>query len=690
MSKENPFYKTPFPDFENIDDITKKDAKREIELLRDAIEHHDHLYYIKNNPDISDKAYDKLFNRLEDLENKFKDLQSDISPTKKTGAPPVDELKKRKHASPMLSLNSSDEANEIKDFIRFVHEQTGEKSLNFVLEPKLDGLSVEVVYKNGVFEYAATRGDGEIGEDISENIKTIRTVPMKLKSNNNLPEFLSVRAEVFMAKDKFQELNKQRVEQGNEPFANARNAAAGIVRQLDSEKVADKPLDIFFYEMIQSSNDVVKSHWEMLHTFPEWGLKKNDENKKVSRFEELEDYYQKMTANRESIPYEIDGVVIKLDNRELRKKLGTRQRSPRWAFAWKFPPKKEITTLQDIVLQVGRTGILTPVALFDPVEVGGVTVSRATLHNEDEVKKKDVRPGDKIRVMRAGDVIPEVAERVEKERGKKRGAKFEMPQKCPVCDTDVVREGAYVICPAGLSCDAQMKGRMIHYASREAMDIANLGDKNIIQLIDKGMVKNIPDLYRIKAADLEKLEGFAKKSARQLYEAIQHSKNPELHRFLYALGIRHVGEHMARILAQKFKSLHTLKHVSYNELISVHEIGPEIAESVSHFFDNEDNLQMLAELEKIGVKPKKTSTKQADLLKNKTIVLTGELENFTRKEARNKIESLGGKTTSSVSSNTDYVVAGEDPGSKLDDAKVNNVKTINEEQFHRLLEKGDV
>lgn len=689
MNKKNPYLNTPFPRFQDIHKLSKQKAKDEVEKLREAIELHDHLYYIKNKPKISDKSYDKLFDRLEQLEEKFEDLQSAVSPTRKVGAPPVDKLKKRKHASPMLSLNSSDEDDAIEDFMRYVKEQTGKRNLEFVLEPKLDGLSVEMVYKKGIFEYAATRGDGQTGEDISENVKTIGSVPLKLRTNSKFPEDLSIRGEVFMRKEDFRELNKRRIEKGEDPFANARNAAAGIVRQLDSKKVADKPLDVFFYEIINTSKNGFDSHWKMLHEIHEWGLKHCEEIRKVKKFKEAKNYYKKLTDKRDSLSYEIDGIVIKLDDRELREKIGTRQRSPRWAFAWKFPPKKEVTTLQEIVIQVGRTGILTPVALFEPVEVGGVTVSRATLHNENEAKKKDVRPGDKIRVLRAGDVIPEVAERVEKGK-KRRCKKFKMPKKCPVCNTKVVREGAYVICPAGLTCEAQLKGRLVHYASREAMDIETLGEKNTIQLIEKNLVKNIPDLYRLGPDDLMELEGFAKKSAKKLHDAIQKTKHPELYRFVYALGIRHVGEHMARVLAQKFRSLDTLKQIRRDDLTKIKEIGPEIAESVAHFFENKDNIQMLNELEELGLKPKQVSAKQAEKLKDKTVVLTGELDDFTRNEAKARIESLGGRATSSVSDNTDYVVVGEDPGSKLDEAKKHKVKTIDEQQFHKLLEKGRV
>jgi DNA ligase (NAD+) len=566
-----------------------------------------------------------------------------------------------------------------------LREKTGEEEAPCVLEPKLDGFSVELVYEKGEFSYGSTRGDGRTGEDISENLKTIPTLPLRLQGSAS--RSLAVRGEVLMSKQGFQELNRTRVENGQEPFANPRNAAAGIMRQLDSRKVAGKPLQIFCYEVVDSEDeDLPNSHWEILEQFIRWGFKTNPLNSRASSLEEIEDYRKKLLKQREKLPYEIDGVVIKLDDREFREKLGTRQRSPRWAFAWKFPPKKEITTLRDIAVQVGRTGMLTPVALLDPVEVGGVTVSRATLHNEEEAQRKDVRPGDTVRILRAGDVIPEVAERV-KEPGKKRGKKFSMPSHCPSCGSSIVREGAYVLCPAGLSCPAQRIGRIIHYASRDALDIETLGEKNVQQLVEKGLVGDLSDLYKLDEEQLESLEGFAEKSASKLYHAIQNTKKPRLDRFLYALGIRHVGEHVAQVLAQHFKSLEKLTQAGREELEEIREIGPEIAESVFNFFKEEENRKILDRLEQAGVQPQKIERQRSTALEGLTFVFTGELEGYTRKEAEEKVESLGGKATASVSSNTDYLVVGKEPGSKLDEAKKNEVKILNEKEFEQLLEE---
>jgi DNA ligase (NAD+) len=490
-----------------------------------------------------------------------------------------------------------------------------------------------------------------------------------------------------MLKSGFRALNRARTERGEEPFANPRNAAAGTMRQLDSRRVAGRPLEIFCYEVIDTSEELPDSHWETLTLFSRWGFKTNPWNRKASSFKEIAEYRATLLEKREELPYEIDGVVIKLDSRELREKLGTRQRSPRWAFAWKFPPKKEVTRLRDIAVQVGRTGILTPVALLDPVNVGGVTVSRATLHNEDEARRKDVRPGDTVRIFRAGDVIPEVAERI-KEQGKKRSRKFSMPSRCPSCNSPVVREGAYVLCPAGLSCPAQRIGRIIHYASRDALDIETLGEKNVKQLVEKGLVEDLADLYRLDKEQLRSLEGFAEKSAANLYRAIQKTKRPPLDRFLYALGIRHVGEHVAQLLARRFGSLKKLARAKQDELEAIPEIGPEIAQSVYRFFQDEENTRILGELSDIGVRPQKVSERRSTPLEGLTFVFTGELEGYTRREAQEKVESLGARAASSVSGNTDYVVAGEDPGSKLKQAQKHEVEILNEKEFSTLLEKN--
>jgi DNA ligase (NAD+) len=678
------FKKKPETNFKDISKISKKDAEKEIEALREGIDYHDHLYYVKNDPKISDAVYDRLFDRLQKLEEKFPEFQSDTSPTHRVGAEPVDQLKRVAHAAPMLSLNAVLKEAEAEDFDDFVQRNLKD-TVEYVLEPKFDGLSVELVYEDGAFKYGVTRGNGEEGEDISENLKTVRTIPMRLRQEKDTPSFLSVRGEVFMHKKGFQELNRRRIEHGDEPFANPRNAAAGTMRQLSSKNVAGKPLDIYFYDILQIEGPEFASHWQALQRFSHWGLKVDPHNRKVSSFDEIESYHQRISEHRDEFDYDIDGIVIKVDRYAQREALGVRHRSPRWALAWKFPPKKEVTVLEDIVVQVGRTGVLTPVALLQPVDVGGVTVSRATLHNQDEVRKKDVRPGDEVRIERAGDVIPEVVERI-KTPGKKRTEPFAMPDTCPVCGSEIVREGAYYLCPAGLSCEAQLVGRIIHYAARDAMDIEGLGDKTVKALVDQGLVKDIADLYQLAADDIQRLEGFAEKSSKKLHRTIQNKKKPRLDRFLYALGIRHVGQRMARILALEYQTLDALKKASRKNLEKISEIGPEIAGSVAAFFEQEENRKVLDRLAEVGVEVEKMpASAKKSKLENKTFVFTGSLESFTRDEAKVKVEMLGGRATSSVSGETDYLVVGEGQGSKLEEARKHNVEILDEKAFQDLI-----
>ena len=671
-------------DFKDVEQMTMEDARKEIRDLREAIDHHDHLYYVKNRPEISDALYDRLFHRLQGLEDAFPSLQSDRSPTKRVGAAAETRLDKVRHKAPMLSLNAALEESKVRGFYDFVVRHLEGQDVNYVLEPKFDGFSVEVVYENGVFQYGATRGDGEQGEDITKNLMTIRSLPLHLRSNDGFPEMLAVRAEVFMSKTGFLDLNRRQIEAGKEPFANPRNAAAGSMRQLDPKKVENKPLDILFYEILAIQGSGFETHWNALRQFPKWGLNVSPLVKKISRFEEIRDYHEDMGKKREELDYDIDGIVVKLDEFDARNKLGARQRSPRWAFAWKFPPKEEITTLEKIVVQVGRTGMLTPVALLEPVDVGGVTVSRATLHNEDEIRKKDVRPGDQVRIERAGDVIPEVVERIKKP-GEKRGKAFSMPKKCPACDADVYKKGAYYFCSGQLHCPPQVTGGVTHYGSRNALNINGLGGKTAEDLVEKGMVKDISDLYTLTEDRLSELEGFARKSAHQLYTAIQETKKPSLDRFLYALGIRHVGQRAARIIAETLGSLDAVERADEETLKEIPEIGPKIAESVVNFFRQHRNKEVLKNLERAGLEVQKIHPdKSFRPLEGKTFVFTGKLDGFTRQEAEEKVEALGGRATSSVSSETDYVVAGKDPGRKYEEARKRKIKILDEKKFNRL------
>ncbi|MFO8100971.1 MAG: NAD-dependent DNA ligase LigA [Dehalococcoidia bacterium] len=678
------FKHNPSAEFKDIAQMSEDEAQREIQALREGVEYHNYLYYIKNQPEISDALYDKLFKRLQELEEAFPKFQSDSSPTRRVGAPPVSRLNKVRHTAPMLSLNAELEGQKIKEFNDFIHRNVRDGDTSYVLEPKFDGASIEIVYENGSLKYGATRGDGETGEEITHNIRTVHMIPLNLPGDGNPPDYLAVRAEIFMPREGFDQLNKEKIERGEEPFANPRNAAAGMIRQYDSRNVAGRPFDVRFYDVLDCSEEIPASHWETLHRFEQWGLKTDPHNKKVASFDEIQQVYENLSEERESLAYEIDGLVIKLDNRRQREALGTRERSPRWAIAWKFPPKEEITRIRDIVVQVGRTGMLTPVALLDPVDVSGVTVSRATLHNEDEVHRKDVRVGDSVRIARAGDVIPEVVGRAGKEEGK-RSAEFRMPANCPVCGTETVREGAYYVCPAGLACPAQLTGHIIHYASRDALDIDGLSEKTAGRLVELGLVKDIADLYHLTAEDFLQIEGFAEKSSRQLYEAIQSSRKTRLDRFLYGLGIRHVGLHTARVLAAEFPDLERIRQASLAELERIPDIGGIVAASIRKFFDDERNKQVLKRLLDAGMELEPVAAEGARPLEAKTFVFTGRLENYTRSEAQELVESLGGHSSSSVSANTDFVVAGEDAGSKLEEAKKHGVKILDEPSFQDMI-----
>lgn len=678
------FKRNPKTKFTNLSKMKKKEIHEEAKALREGIEYHNYLYYTKNEPVISDRTYDKLLKRLQDIENKYPSMKEKSSPTQKIGAEPVSHLKKRKHASRMLSLKAVLKKNEVNSYFDFVEKKLNSKKIDWYLEPKYDGFSVEIVYKNGVFEYGVTRGDGTKGEDISLNLKTVGSIPMRLLKKEDVPSFLSVRGEVYLSRKGFQKLNKKRIENGENPFANPRNAAAGIMRQKDSKEVAGKPLAIVFYEILQVKGKKVDTHNDMISLFKKWGLPVNSNNKHVSSINKIVGYHARMEKKRDTLDYEIDGIVIKVNNYNERKKLGGRQKSPRWAIAWKFQPKQKVTTVRDIVVQVGRTGMLTPVALLEPVEVGGVTVSRATLHNESEVNKKKIMPNDIVKVERAGDVIPEIVGL--KKRKHKKKNKFKMPKKCPSCKSNVYKDGAYYFCAGSLSCRAQLIGKIMHYASREAMNIDGLGDKTIEELVNRKMVTSISDLYALKEKDIKELEGFADKSARKLYNSIQEAKEARLDKFIYALGIRHVGEHIARILALTFKNVKKLSKANKSTLKDISEVGPEIAESVYSFFKEKNNTQTIDRLLKSGVKVKEMKAKKKkSKIQNKTFVFTGELEHITRYEAKQLVELNGGRASSSVSDKTDYVVVGANPGSKLDEAKKRDVKTIREDKFEKLI-----
>ncbi len=659
--------------------------RKKVDKLREEIEYHDYRYYILDQPEISDAQYDRLMRELEKLEEQHPELRTPNSPTQRVGAPPLEEFEIVRHTLPMLSLaNAFDEA-EAREFDKRVKKFLETSSdVEYVTEPKLDGLAVELVYERGQFAVGSTRGDGVNGENITQNLRTIKTIPLQLiRKESPIPERLEVRGEVIMQLKRFRELNRKREELGEPLFANPRNAAAGSVRQLDSKITAGRPLEIYCYGIGEVRGRTFKTHWEILQTFPKWGLRTNPNIRRCRNIGEVIEYYHEMNEKREKLPYEIDGVVIKVDRLDLQSRLGEIARSPRWALAFKFQPKQETTRILDIIVQVGRTGALTPVAVMEPVKVGGVEVSRATLHNQDEIDKKDVRVGDTVVIQRAGDVIPEVVQVIESKRtGKEK--KFKMPSKCPVCGSEVIKEEAIHRC-IGLDCAAQLKGRIKHFASKRAMDIEGLGVKLIEQLVDKGLVKDVADIYYIEKEQLIELERMADKSAQNIIDAIEASKTKPLSKFLYALGIRHVGETTAEDLARRFSRLDDFFHLSEEDLREVEGIGPEVSASVVQFFRDKKNKESIERLKKAGVTVIEPKMKERGKLTGKTFVFTGALKSFGRDEARNLVESLGGMTASSVSKKVDFVVVGEDPGSKLDKARELGIKTLTEEEFKKMI-----
>ncbi len=665
----------------------KEKIREEIERLRKEIEYHNYRYYVLNSPVISDAEYDRLFRRLQELEEKYPEFYDPNSPTQRVGAKPLEAFGIVEHEVPMLSLSNAFNEEEMREFDKRVKKFLGlpeDYVMEYVAEPKMDGTAVSVLYRDGRFVRAATRGDGFRGEDITANVRTIKKVPMYLISDElPPPPVLEARGEVFMEKEAFRKLNEERIRNGEEPFANPRNAAAGSLRQLDPRITAKRQLDIYFYGLGLVEGFSPKTHWELLQSLNKWGLKTNPLSKVCKGVDEVIERHKYLESIREQLPYEIDGMVVKVNSIEFQRRLGEVSRSPRWAIAYKFPPTLEATRIKDIVVQVGRTGVLTPVAILEPVRIGGVEVSRATLHNQDEIERKDVRIGDWVFVERAGDVIPEVV-KVIKERRTGNEKKFKMPDRCPVCGSPVVRDGAYHRC-IGISCPAQLKATIRHFVSKRAMDIEGIGPKLIDKLVDKGLVKDPADLYTIPKEVWASLEGMGDKSAENILEALEKSKNVDLGRFIYALGIRHVGEHTARVLAEKLGSLEAFFNVTEDELLKIPGIGPEVARSVVEFFRSEKNRKVIEKLLKCGVKPKAPEKGEGLPLSGKTFVFTGALSSMTREEAKRLVESLGGRVSNSVSRKVDYVVVGESPGSKYDKARSLGIKTIDEKEFLKLV-----
>ena len=664
--------------------MTKSEAEKRIRHLVREIGEHDHLYHALDKPIISDAEYDRLMRELVSLEEAHPDLRLPDSPTLRVGGAMRTAFRKVPHGAPMLSLESLMDADEVREFDARVRKGLEAAQVSYTVEPKFDGLSVELTYEDGLLVRGSTRGDGEVGEDITENLRTIRAIPLRLWEQGppgGQKGLMAVRGEALMPLPEFEALNRRLIEHGEEPFANARNAAAGTVRQLDPKITASRRLDLYAYEVMRADGVTFATQGEMLEALRAWGFHVEKDVRLCRGLDEVLAYHAALAAKRDGLEYEIDGVVVKVDQREWQEMLGVRSRSPRWAVAFKFPPREEITKIVDIVVQVGRTGKLTPVAQLQPVDVSGVTVSRATLHNQDEIERKDVRVGDTVRVRRAGDVIPEVVEVLREKRP--RGTEpFQMPRHCPVCGARVDRVGAYHLCTNGFACPAQLNGHLVHFAARGTMDIVGLGEKTVTLLLDAGLVKDLADIYRLTPIDLAGLEGFAEKSIENLINAIEASKRPRLERFLFALGIEHVGVTVARLLAEHYGSIEPLWEATEEELQQIHGIGPEVAEAVRRFFQSARNRKVLERLKQAGVRPVKESRPKGPRpLADQVVVFTGGLEHMSRPEAAKKAEAAGARVASAITKKVTLLVAGPGAGSKLDEARKLGIAVIDEQEF---------
>lgn len=665
----------------------RETAKARIEELRRLLEHHNRLYYVLDAPEISDAEYDALFRELQELEKRFPELVTPGSPTQRVGGAPLEKFAAVAHRLPMLSLENAVNEAEIREFDQRVKKVLGlssDATIDYICEPKMDGLAVELVYEDGLLTVASTRGDGVTGEDVTANIRTIRSLPLRL-GGRDVPRLLEVRGEVFLSLEAFRLINTEKEENGEAPFANPRNAAAGSLRQLDPRVTAKRPLSFFCYAPGVCEGARFASQQEFLDAAAARGIPVNPLASRVTGIEAAVGYYLEMQERRESLPYEIDGTVVKVDSFALQAELGEKSRSPRWAVACKFPPRQAETVVEAIIPSVGRTGVITPVAQLRPVEISGVTVSRATLHNWDEIAAKDIRVGDAVVVERAGDVIPAVV-RALPERRSPDAQPSRPPERCPECGSAVVRiaDEVAVRC-MGLSCPPQIRESIIHFASRTAMDIEGLGEKFIEQLLSLGLVTSVADLYRLTRDDFMRFERMGEKLASNLLSAIENSKRRDLGRFIFALGIRHVGERTAKSLAQAFGSLENLERATVEELTSVRDIGLTVAQSIRTFFDNPTNIAVIRRMLEGGVAPTVEQKKVGGRFTGKSFVFTGTLTRFTREEAQRLVESEGGHAVGSVSKKTDYVIAGANAGSKLDRARELGVTVLSEDEFLEMV-----
>lgn len=661
--------------------------EQELARLRSEIERHNHLYYVVNQPELTDAEYDALFQKLGDLEATYPELVTPDSPTQRVGSQPSQSFAAIEHTIPMLSFANAFDSDVLRDFDRRVRSLLATEDVTYIAEPKLDGLAVELVYRNGRLVNGSTRGDGRMGEDVTANLRTIRSIPLRLRDSSlPPPSLLEVRGEVFIEKEAFEELNRQREADALAPFANTRNLAAGTLRQLDTRITASRPLSIYCYDVGRVEGIPIESQQQILATLPELGLRVNPDYRVCANIEEAIEFYQDIQSTRQQLPYDADGIVVKVDSFAARDKLGTISRSPRWAIAGKFPASQGITKLQDIVISVGRTGALTPVAVLKPVRVHGVEISSATLHNEDEIQRKDIRIGDSVIVERAGDVIPKIARSLPELRtGDER--QFVMPTTCPVCGSEVLRvetEAAHRC--LNTSCPARFKQSVLHFISKAGLDVEGMGPQLITQLVDRGIVTSLADLFKLDRDALIELERIGARSAAALLSALEAAKQVTLSRFLFALGIPGVGTHLAGVLARNFGDLESLAQANEEALASIREIGPLSAHAIAAFFANEHSQQAIQDLLDAGLTLTASSTEsESGVLSGKRFVFTGSLASMTRPQAGDHVRALGGIVASSVSKNTNFVVVGENPGSKADTAQKLGVSILSEDEFMELL-----
>lgn len=663
-------------------------AKKRIDELTDAVNYHNYRYYMLEDPVISDFEFDRLVRELAELEKSYPQYVREDSPSKRVGGAVSEKFRRVLHKIPMLSLDNTYSKDEVEDFDRKIKKFLGygvNETVSYECELKFDGLAIELVYKNGIFVQGSTRGDGIIGEDVTANLRTIKTIPLKLQKNIG---YMEVRGEVLMDKEEFKKLNEERLKNGLSLFANPRNAASGSIRQLDPKITSSRNLIMFAYGVGDYSKKVgFKTQFEMMNFLKSLGININKNIKVVSGISGAIDFFDDIAKKRDYLPFEIDGIVIKVNDLSLQERLGEISKSPRWATAYKFLAKQETTDIIGIEVSVGRTGILTPVAILSPVNIGGVVVKRATLHNQDELDKKNINIGDRVLVERSGDVIPEVVKVISK--GKKEGA-FKLPALCPCCGSVVVIDGAAHRCMNELSCPCQIKGTIAHFASKRAMDIEGLGEKIVDKLVETSLIKNIADIYYLKKGSLRILEGFGEKSEENIFNSIEKSKNISYDRFIYALGIRHVGEHIAHLLVKYFGGIDGIKNANVEELSSKFGIGEEIAKSIYNFFRIKSNIDAIEKLFEAGISPyiaEASGTRKNSVISGKSFIFTGGLKDFTRGEVENIVKEMGGIIEKTVKKNLDYVVAGDKPGSKYDKAVKLKLRIINEDEFKTLLKE---